>query len=263
MIWHLSPTRLLPATIAVMAALLAVKSVALVRAALPVTQPSALVVASAQAAGTEPIGEKPPQKAVEKGGDKPAEAATEAVAPPAAPAPAEPPIPQSERAVLLELRERRRELDGRETALSARESMLAATEQRLSARVSELMALQKRLEVLEAGRTEREEASWQGLVKTYETMKPRDAATIFNDLAQPVLLNVLDRMKESKAAPVLAAMNPDRAREITAQLAQLRTLRNAPLDAGAPVPAAIPAPASSAASPTFPGAASKGPRTPG
>ena len=82
-----------------------------------------------------------------------------------------------------------------------------------TARVAELQALQKKLEVLEAARQQREDASWQGLVKLYETMKPRDAATIFNDLDMPVLLQVVDRMKDAKAAPVLAAMQPDKARE--------------------------------------------------
>ncbi len=105
--------------------------------------------------------------------------------------------------------------------------MLASAEKRLGARVDELTALQKRLEALEAGRRERDEASWAGLVKVYETMKPRDAAAIFNDLDMAVLLQVLDRMKESKAAPVLAAMQPDRARIVTADLAQLRNKRNA------------------------------------
>ncbi|MDR3536708.1 MAG: hypothetical protein P4L71_09435 [Acetobacteraceae bacterium] len=237
MMRHVPPTRLLPLTIAVMAALLAVKSVGLVRAALPVEQPTALVVASAQAADASQAGEKPAEKPA-AGGHGGVASSSAAGAPP--PPPAEAPIPPSERAVLLELRERRRELDARETALSARESMLAAAEQKLTARVGELVALQKRLESLEAGRTEREEASWQGLVKVYETMKPRDAATIFNDLAQPVLLNVLDRMKDSKAALVLAAMNPDKARDITAQLAQRRTQRNAPLDATASPPSPSP-----------------------
>ena len=59
-------------------------------------------------------------------------------------------------------------------------------------------------------------------------MKPRDAATIFNDLDMPVLLQVVDRMKEAKAAPVLAAMQPDKARDVTAQLARMRTHRDAP-----------------------------------
>ena len=35
-------------------------------------------------------------------------------------------------------------------------------------------------------------------MKLYEAMKPRDAAAIFNDLDQPVLLQVVDRMKETQ-----------------------------------------------------------------
>ena len=58
-------------------------------------------------------------------------------------------------------------------------------------------------------------------------MKPRDAANIFNDLQMPVLLQVLDRMKDAKTAVVMAAMNPDRARDVTAELAQMRTGKDA------------------------------------
>ncbi len=104
--------------------------------------------------------------------------------------------------------------------------MLTAAEQKLTARVRELQALQKKLESLEATRNEREDASWRGLVKVYEAMKPRDAATIFNDLDMPVLLQVVDRMKEAKAAPVLAAMQPDKARDLTSRLAEMRTRRD-------------------------------------
>jgi flagellar motility protein MotE (MotC chaperone) len=127
--------------------------------------------------------------------------------------------------VLLDLRQRRQELDARDAALSVRESILAAAEQKLQTRVEELGALQKKLQDLEAARQQREEAGWDGLVKLYEAMKPRDAAVIFNDLQMPVLLPLVDRMKESKAALVLAAMNPDKARDVTAALAQLRTHR--------------------------------------
>jgi flagellar motility protein MotE (MotC chaperone) len=137
-----------------------------------------------------------------------------------------PPVTDAERVVLLELRQRRQELDARDAALTARESMLIAPEHRLTARVAELQALQKKLETLETARKEREDASWQGLVKLYEAMKPRDAATIFNDLDMPVLLQVVDRMKEAKAAPVLASMQPDKARDLTAKLAQMRTQRD-------------------------------------
>jgi flagellar motility protein MotE (MotC chaperone) len=201
--------RVLPLTIAAMAALLALKSVALVRAAVPggSTQAAAPAIAPAQAATPEHAAQAAPE-------------------PPPTPPPPPPSISDSERNLLLELRERRGDLDKREAALGAREAVLSSAEKRLTARVNELTALQVRLEALEKARHERDDANWAGLVKMYETMKPRDAATIFNDLDAPVLLQVLDRMKEAKAAPVLAAMQPDRARLITAQLAQLRSKAN-------------------------------------
>ena len=93
----------------------------------------------------------------------------------------------------------------------------------LIARASELTTLQARLEELEKGRAERDDANWAGLVKLYETMKPREAALIFNDMDLPVLLQIVDRMKESKAAPIFGAMQPDRARIVTAQLAAKRS----------------------------------------
>jgi flagellar motility protein MotE (MotC chaperone) len=203
------PIRLLPVTIFAMSALLAVKSAELVRAAAPAPDPAPQVVAAAEAA--TPTEHPPPQAAAPIPSEEPA-----------------PPVTDAERAVLLDLRQRRQELDGRDTALAARESVLAAAEQKVSARVAELLALQKKLEALDAARKEREDASWQGLVKLYEAMKPRDAATIFNDLDMPVLLQVADRMKEAKAAPVLAAMQPDKARDLTEKLAQMRTRRDGP-----------------------------------
>jgi flagellar motility protein MotE (MotC chaperone) len=158
----------------------------------------------------------------------------EVIAPPAPAAPAEPPVSAAERALLLDLRKRRTDLEAREAALASREGILAATEKRLADRAGELADLQKRLEALETARRERDEENWKGLVKLYETMKPRDAAAIFNDLDRPVLLAVLDRMKEAKAAPVLAAMQPERARQITADLAQRRTQANRPADPAPP-----------------------------
>ena len=225
---HLPAPRLLPCTIAALAVLLAVKAVDLARYAASVPHgAAAVVVAQARAAAPDP----PPPAAPAA---SPTARSPNALSPAApAPAPASPsaaPTPtisDSERAILLDLRQRRQQLDARDAALSARESILAAAEQKLEAQAQALTALQKKLQDLEAARTQREEAGWQGLVKLYEDMKPRDAATIFNDLDMPVLLAVLDRMKELKAAPILAAMNPDKAREVTTGLAKLRTRREA------------------------------------
>lgn len=139
------------------------------------------------------------------------------------PVPTESPISESERALLLDLRARRGQIEVREQALATRDSVAAAAEKRIGERVEQLQALQAKLEAMEAARRERDDANWRGLVKTYEVMRPRDAAAILNELEMPVLLQVLDRMKEAKAAVLLAAMLPDRARTATVQLAAMRS----------------------------------------
>ncbi len=138
------------------------------------------------------------------------------MASPAAPVPATP-----DRADLAALG--RSPTEERESQIAAREAMIAAAEKRLSERVAELVAVQKRLQGIESGLKERDEANWTGLVKLYEGMKPREAAAIFNALEKPVLIEILDRMKPVKASPILASMDAERARQVTADLASRRT----------------------------------------
>jgi flagellar motility protein MotE (MotC chaperone) len=224
MIAHLPRPRLLPLTIAVLGVVLAVKTADLVRhaAAAFIHVP----IADASAGGAPGNGIISQARAAVA--DKPQAAVPVAPAPPATATPSKdaagpPLVSDAERAVLVDLRQRRQELDARDATLAVRESILAAAEQKLGARVDELGALQKKLQDLDGARKQHEEAGWQGLVKLYETMKPRDAAVIFNDLQMTVLLPLVDRMKDSKAALVMAAMNPDKARDVTTGLAQLRT----------------------------------------
>lgn len=200
--------RLLPVTIAALVLLLGAKCIDLIHAvAFPHFMMSTAVVPTARAAPATAKQTTPPAPvAVAIANDKP-----------------ELPVSDAERALLQDLRARRIELDRRDAAVGLREQSLEAIQKRLSARLGELSSLQTRLEELDAVRLQHDDANWRGLVKLYEVMKPRDAAAIFNDMDQAVLLQVLDRMKDSKASLVLAAMLPDRARLATAQLAALRT----------------------------------------
>jgi flagellar motility protein MotE (MotC chaperone) len=224
--------RLLPVVMLAMLGLAGLKSAGLVRAALAESKP----------AESKPAASKPaarPGPAAAANAPPPvlsSEPAPQVITPPPPAATAAPPVSEAERAILLDLRRRRGELDDREAALATREGLLAATEKRLAERAGELADLQKRLEALETARQAHDEANWKGMVKVYETMKPREAAAIFNDLDRPVLLAVLDRMKEAKAAAVLAAMSPERARQITAELAQRRLQANRPADPASRIP---------------------------
>ena len=126
--------------------------------------------------------------------------------------------------LLQQLAERRRVLDQRAAEIDPRWALLSAAEERVQLKIDELADLQFTIENLLIQHDEQEEAQMQSLVKIYENMKPKDAARIFEELDMVVLLDVVDRMKERKVAPVLAKMNPDRAKSITLELAQRREL---------------------------------------
>jgi len=149
--------------------------------------------------------------------------------PPAAPVAAvaptvPPPADQvAERAVLEALRARRTDIEARDAALAQREMLIAAAERRLADRLDELGALRQRLEAESRQRDERTEQGWRQMVRLYEGMRPRDAAGIFDELDMLVLIQVVDRMREARAAPVLAAMRPERARLVTTELARHRS----------------------------------------
>lgn len=251
--------RLLPVTITALAALLAVKTVDMIQLATGAVVVDTSVMAAALAATGAADAPAAPARAeaarpsfpnvaqerypatlgAAETAARPTQAPAGAAAPAAAeqgqpaqaliahvtpsPDPVPPPVGDAERALLQDLRSRKLEIDARDRATSEREAVLSAAEHKLSERVDQLAALQTRLEALDTERKRHDEANWTGLVHTYEAMKPRDAASIFNDLDLAVLLPVLDRMKDGKAALVLAAMQPERARLVTTKLAQQRS----------------------------------------
>jgi flagellar motility protein MotE (MotC chaperone) len=128
-----------------------------------------------------------------------------------------------ERALLERLQERRQELDSRARELDLRESMLKAAEKKLETQTA----------VEEAGgggakagpmaqRKEKEEAEnarFKGVVTMYETMKPKEAAKIFDRLDIRVLLDVASQIKPQIMAAILAQMSPEAAERLTIELA--------------------------------------------
>jgi flagellar motility protein MotE (MotC chaperone) len=125
----------------------------------------------------------------------------------------------SAEAVASDITLHRSQIEERERRLSQREAAVAAAEKQLADRVAQLLAIQSHLQALVNDYKDHDDAKWAGLVKLYEGMRPRDAAVIFNGLDKPVLLEILGRMKPAKAAPVIALMLPENAREVTADLA--------------------------------------------
>lgn len=254
--WKSWRPRLVPLTIFAAALLLTVKIGALLT---PGTPPSQAVYVSSSRAESQPAGKAAPtplapgtQKAENKpaGDAKPGAEAKPASAKPAAEkgeaakgegeeAPATSPrragqvdpinMSQSEIDILQALSERRKQLDERERTIEQREALMKVAEQRIAEKVAELKDMQSKVEaalkkqdgIAKKQESDREE-QLKRLVKIYENMKPKEAARIFEQLDDGVLIDVAERMKEVKLAPVLASMEPKRATTVTTELAKRR-----------------------------------------
>jgi len=163
----------------------------------------------------------------------------------------------SEVDVMNSLSKRRRELDKREGQLTTQANMIAAAEQRVDAKITQLKQLQAQITQLLGQRDDAQKAQVAALVKTYSTMKPKDAARIFNDLPDEVLVPVARDMKSDQLALVLASMNAENAKALTIKLANRLVLPQA--TPPAPVAAPLPLPAATAAAPAPVPAAAKAP----
>lgn len=123
-----------------------------------------------------------------------------------------------------DLSSRREGLEAREREIVVREALLKVAEQEMDQKYKELVSLRSELQDLLEDQSEEEKNRIASLVKIYEGMKPKDAARIFNTLDTDILLLVISQMSERKSAPVMAAMNSERANTVTMMLLEQKTL---------------------------------------
>jgi flagellar motility protein MotE (MotC chaperone) len=191
------------------------------------------------AAGKDAAGKEPADK---EAGKNPAgkEAKKEPKDPPPSPngtvIPLNPPpaLSAAERAILERLQERRQELDKRARELDIREGLLADAEKRVDSKLTQIKEGQAQLTVAEQKKDEAEAARFKGLVTMYQTMKPRDAAKIFDRLEVNVLIEVASQINPRNMSEILAQMSPERAQLLTVELAN--RAQGSPKDAGANLP---------------------------
>ncbi len=149
--------------------------------------------------------------------------------------------------VLRSLQSRRETLDAREGEIGTREAVAAAAEARLAEQIAELKAVETQVQGLLSQMDEKADARMASLVKSYESMKPKDAAAIFNGMEDDLLTDIAKSMKSATLAAVLSSMQPKRAESLTRLLANLS---RRPANLTTPTPTAAPAtPAAPPASP--------------
>ena len=124
----------------------------------------------------------------------------------------------SEMALIKQLSDRRSQLDQRARTLDGRETLIKVAEQRVGQKIKEMETLRAQLQTMVNTASAAQQVQIDNLVKIYETMKPKEAAKIFESLEMPVLLGVVQKMKPARTAAVMAEMSPEKAKEITVAL---------------------------------------------
>jgi flagellar motility protein MotE (MotC chaperone) len=126
--------------------------------------------------------------------------------------------------ILENLSNRRKELDTREDGIAEKEKLIGIAASQVEEKLAQLKLLEESIQKLLAQYNEKEDMKIQSLVRIYQSMKPADAAKIFDELDMDILLQVINKMKESNAAPIIASMNPEKAKDLTIKIAQQKKL---------------------------------------
>ena len=125
----------------------------------------------------------------------------------------------SEKQLLQQLRKRRKQIESDKDELPAEKMALESIKQHIDNRLDVLENLQNKLKPQFNSNNQNDGKKILKLVKVYESMKPKEAAKIFNDLQIGVLVEMTLSMKESRLAAILSEMKPEKARELTSILA--------------------------------------------
>lgn len=117
--------------------------------------------------------------------------------------------------VLAAIMAERALLENQRSSLAQRAAEIELANEMLEIETARLAELKQEVESLLERASVEHRADVERLVALYTNMKPRDAAAIMNDLDLEVMVTVLGTMAERNAAPILAALNPGRARALS------------------------------------------------
>ena len=125
---------------------------------------------------------------------------------------------QSEIMILQELAERREALDLRSKEIDRKAIQLKVAEEEIDKKIKQLQEYEQKLKDLMIEYNQEEKEKISSLARLYTTMKPKDAARIFNTLDMRILIPLLKEMKPSASSAILSQMDSEKARAVTTEL---------------------------------------------
>ncbi|MCE2951995.1 MAG: magnesium transporter MgtE N-terminal domain-containing protein [Alphaproteobacteria bacterium] len=154
------------------------------------------------------------------------------------------PLTSAQFKTLYELSNRREELKEKtEQQLPQEKATLNLLEGKIAERTQSLKKTEETLSKLLNSIQEKENGNLARLVKTTEGMKPKEAAQVLEALDFEVLLDLMEKIKPTKASLILSNMDPKKAGYLMSELGKRRHLLKEGGDAKG-IPQSVPIPSS-------------------
>ncbi len=120
--------------------------------------------------------------------------------------------------VFKALSDRHDKIDQQSEQVEQQRKLIELGEKKLSEQINSLQEMKKSIEEAKQSLTKEEENNLNKMIKIYEGMKPEEAAEIFNKMHVVVVSKLIQGMNQKKAAPILAAMDKNKARMVTLEM---------------------------------------------
>lgn len=156
--------------------------------------------------------------AEEKAATSPKPASVEPAVP-AAPAVSEGATSEDDLDHLKKLSARQKELDSREAELVKQEEELQKEKTDLERRLKELEEMRSKISTALEDKVKVDDQKVDTLVQVYSTMKPPQAAKIFESLDEDLAVEILGRMKKKNAAEIMNLLKAEKAQVFSERFA--------------------------------------------
>lgn len=123
---------------------------------------------------------------------------------------------------LQKLVERKKQLDDRESELTRTEEEIVKQKEEIEKRMKELEDMRSKISTVLEDKVKIDEQKVDSLTQMYSSMKPPQAAKVFENMDEDLAVEILGRMKKKNAADVLNLLKPEKAQAISEKYAGYR-----------------------------------------
>ncbi len=111
---------------------------------------------------------------------------------------------------LTSFHQRKQELDSREDELNRLEAELKRQQEELDKKLAEVQTIRGDISKMLEERVKTDGEKVETLVQVYSTMKPSQAAKVFEEMEEDLAIEILSKMKKKSAAEIMNLIKPEK-----------------------------------------------------